>query len=223
MTTGAAPEVGVWWATPVGADPALWALLDDAERARHGRMHRPADRARFLTAHALARVVLGRTLGRHPAALRLFAECRHCGGPHGKLQLADHELELSLTHAGDRVGVAVATVPVGIDVEDLAVTRVDPALAAQVLSPADLARWTALPLARQATALLRVWTRGEAVVKALGVGLDVDPRDLPPDLAQVVDLDPGPGFIGSLAVLGTAVPAVRQHDGAELLLRATAA
>jgi 4'-phosphopantetheinyl transferase len=223
VTGGAAPEVGVWWATPVGADPALWALLDDVEQARHQRLRRPADRDRFLTAHALTRLVLGRLLDRHPAALRLVADCHACGGPHGKLQLVDRDLELSLTHAGDRVGVAVATVPVGIDVEDLAATRVDPALAAQVLAPHDLARWAALPSGRQATALLREWTRGEAVVKALGVGLDVDPRDLPPDTARVIDLDPGPGFIGSLAVLGTVAPGVRQHDGADLLVRAPAA
>jgi 4'-phosphopantetheinyl transferase len=212
----------VWWATPVGPDPALWALLDDVERARYDRLRRPADRDRFLTAHALARLVLGRTLGRHPAALRLVAECRHCSGPHGKPMLVGRELELSLTHAGARVGVAVATVPVGIDVEDLTVTRVDPALAAQVLAPADLAPWTALPPAGQATALLRVWTQGEAVVKALGVGLDVDPRDLPPDTARVVDLDPGAEFIGSLAVLGTVAPVVREHVGWELLHRAAA-
>jgi len=222
VNNGTAPAVGVWWAAPVGADPALWALLDEVERERHDRLRRPADRDRFLTAHALARLVLGRTLGRHPATLALRAECRHCGGPHGKPQLASGELELSLTHAGDRVGVAVASLPVGIDVEDVALTRVDPSLAAAVLAPADLDRWAALPPARRAAALLRVWTRGEAVVKALGVGLDVDPRDLPPDTAQVVDLDPGPGFIGSLAVLGTVAPVVTQHDGSHLLRRAAA-
>jgi 4'-phosphopantetheinyl transferase len=212
----------VWWATPVGPDPVLFALLDDVERARYDRLRRPADRDRFLTAHALTRLVLGRMLGRHPGSLRLRAECRHCGGPHGKPALVSGELELSLTHAGDRVGVAVATAPVGIDVEDLAATRVDAALAAQVLTVDDLARWTALPPTRRATALLRVWTRGEAVVKALGVGLDVDPREIPADTARVVDLDPGPGFVGSLAVLGTVAPVVRQYDGAELLLRAAA-
>jgi 4'-phosphopantetheinyl transferase len=200
----------------------LYALLDDVERARHDRLRRPADRDRFLTAHALARLALGRMLGRHPAALRLRAECRHCGDPHGKPVLVGGELELSLTHAGDRVGAAVATVPVGIDVEDVALTKVEEALAEQVLAVGDLARWLQLPPERQATALLRAWTRGEAVVKALGVGLDVDPRELPPDTARLVDLDPGPGFVGALAVLGTVAPVVRQYDGAELLLRAAA-
>lgn len=223
MTIGVTPVVGVWWATPVGPDPALFALLDDVERGRYERLRRPADRDRFLTAHALARLVLGRTLGRHPAALRLLAECRQCGGPHGKPRLSSGELELSLTHAGDRVGVAVSSVPVGVDVEDLAQTRVDEALAAQVLTPAELQRWLALPLDRRAAALLRAWTRGEAVVKALGVGLDVDPRDLSPDTARVVDLDPGPGFVGSLAVLGTVPPAVTQHNGTDVLFRAAAA
>jgi 4'-phosphopantetheinyl transferase len=215
--------VGVWWATPVGPDPALFALLDDVEQARYDRLRRPADRDRYLTAHALARLVLGRTLGRHPGALRLHAECRQCGGPHGKPRLASAELELSLTHAGNRVGVAVASVPVGIDVEDLAQTRVDEALAAQVLPAADVERWLALPPERRAAALLRAWTRGEAVVKALGVGLEVDPRDLPPDTARLVDLDPGAGYVGSLAVLGTVAPSVTEHDGTALLRRAAAA
>jgi hypothetical protein len=117
----------------------------------------------------------------------------------------------------------VASVPVGIDVEDLAQARVDEALAAQVLPAADVERWLALPPERRAAALLRAWTRGEAVVKALGVGLEVDPRDLPPDTARLVDLDPGAGYVGSLAVLGTVAPSVTEHDGTALLRRAAAA
>ena len=130
----------VWWAAPLApeAAPALVALLDDHEHDRLARFRRPADRARYLAAHALARLVLAPLVGRRPAALVFDRTCR-CGAQHGKPVLANGP-GFSLSHAGDLVGVAVRPDgPVGLDVEQVrAVADLD-ALAGHVHSPVERA------------------------------------------------------------------------------------
>ena len=157
----------VWWAAPLAPDaaPSLVGLLDDHERDRLARFRRPADRARYLAAHALARLALAPLVGRDPAALLFDRTCR-CGAQHGKPVLANGP-GFSLSHAGDLVGVAVRPDgPVGLDVEQVrAVADLD-ALAGHVHSPDERARDDLDP-----ATFFRTWTRKEALVKATGEGL----------------------------------------------------
>ncbi|GAA1837008.1 4'-phosphopantetheinyl transferase superfamily protein [Pseudonocardia ailaonensis] len=215
----------VWWARPVdpGAAPALVAVLDDHERTRLDRFRREADRARYLAAHALTRLVLGAHLGADPAALVLDRTCR-CGEQHGKPTLPSGP-EFSLTHSGDRVGVALSTAgPIGLDVEEHRPLSDLDGLASHVLSPAERHRPP-----RDATAFLAVWTRKEALLKASGDGLS-KPMDAitldasgsvltwtdGPAEAWVVDLD-ARGRPAAVAGLGSPPPAIRTHDGDALL------
>ena len=212
MPAGVSCEV--WWARPSSAPPGAGRLLDDAERDRLARLRRPPDAARFLAAHALARVAAGRTLEVPAAAVRIAARCPHCGGPHGKPSVVDApELELSLSHSGGWVVVALAQgAPVGVDVERLRPLADLDALAARVLSPAEHAPSEA--------GLLRTWTRKEALLKASGDGLAVPMADLtvsppgePPRLigwagraangpAWMADLAPDGEHVGCVALLG---------------------
>jgi 4'-phosphopantetheinyl transferase len=223
-------SVQVWWSPPVEPCPAVLALLDDAEQARHLRLRRPEDRARHATAHALLRLVLGRLLDRRPERLRLDRTCPQCGEPHGKPRLIGPGPEFSLTHSGDIVGVAVAEAPVGLDVEDLAVHRSDPALEEETLAPVERAMLDEVDSAERPAAFLRLWTRKEALLKTTGTGLTVPLRDLivgPPDepgallpgprSLRLWDLVPGNGFVGALAAESAAELTVRQHDARELL------
>lgn len=159
----------VWWAAPVAPDgaPALVGLLDAHERERLGRLRRAADRARYVAAHALARLVLaGGGSGAAAAALVFDRTCR-CGAPHGRPVLAGGPA-FSLTHAGALVGVAVrAGGPVGLDVEQVRTLTDLDALIAHVLSPTERSRTAPLdPLG-----FFRTWTRKEALLKATGEGL----------------------------------------------------
>lgn len=147
------------------AAPALVGLLDDHERVRLSRLRRPADRARYLAAHALVRLVLAPLAGTVPGALAFDRTCR-CGAPHGKPVLRGGP-GFSLSHAGELVGVAVrADGPVGLDVEQVRDVADLDALAEHVRSPAERARGDLDP-----AAFFRTWTRKEALVKATGDGL----------------------------------------------------
>ncbi|MCW0213300.1 MAG: 4'-phosphopantetheinyl transferase superfamily protein [Pseudonocardia sp.] len=228
------PECDVWWARPVDPEgaAALVSLLDAHERERLGAFRREIDRARYLAAHALTRLVLGERLGADPASLVLDRTCR-CGKPHGKPRLAAGGPEFSLTHSGDRVGVAVsADGPVGLDVEQLRTLSDLDGLASHALSPTERREH---PPA-DAGAFLTTWTRKEALLKATGEGLSspmaaitLGPADGPATVREwsgvdapagavwLVDLLPDPEHPGALAGFGTTAPRLRVRDGDECL------
>jgi 4'-phosphopantetheinyl transferase len=235
-----AGECQVWWASPAAGQGALLPLLDAGEHARWSRFRRDEDRARYLAAHALARVVLAGHVGTPAAELCFSSLCRHCGGTdHGKPRLcAAGGIEFSLSHSGQRVVLAVARdAAVGVDVERLDSRRDVAGLIRAVLSAAEQRAVAAVPEAASALTLLRYWTRKEALLKATGDGLAVDPAtitvtppDAPPALvawsatpaleadAHLFDLNPGPGHVASLAVLGPRLAVVER--GADGLLAA---
>jgi 4'-phosphopantetheinyl transferase len=207
----------VRWARPVDL-PWMRELLDQSERERYARFRAPADRARFVTGRALARLTLARVTGVAPARLAFTTVCRHCAGPHGKPRLADHPVGFSLSHSGDRVVIALAEgVEVGVDVERTGASL--DRLAAKLLSEAERDAIAALPPPRRRHALGVYWSRKEAVLKASGHGLalpfpslTVSPPGAPPAVlawdsgprgqpVRLADLDRPPGYTAALAAL----------------------
>lgn len=218
----------VWWARASDARAAQLALLDPVERGRRERYRRAEDRDRFTVGVALSRTVLGARLGIAPARVGLDRTCPTCGEPHGRPVVAgDGAPRISVSHSGDRVALAVcAGAEVGVDVER--VGERDLAIALTASERAALA-------GRPAADLIALWTRKEALLKATGDGLNVEPSTVeiadPPALAafparpelvgavQLVDLDPGEGYRAALAVLSAAPVAVSELDGSALLAR----
>jgi 4'-phosphopantetheinyl transferase len=225
------PSLGVWYVGVDQVPESLAVLLDDRDRDRRRQILREADQNRFLAAWVLARLVLGERLGQDPAALSFDRTCTHCGDRrHGKpaVESAGPGLDFSLAHAAGLAVVAVSDRAVGVDVEDATA-------AAQPLAPAltDRERATCLSYADFA----RLWTRKEAVLKAVGKGLAIHPGRieilgstllaLPEELGCPEDYTlwdlplPAP-YVGSLAVLGPG-PSPSVHSGVELVVDAAQA
>jgi len=81
--------------------------------------------------------------------------------------IADNAIHASLAHRLGWVAAAIADLPVGVDIEYERPPRSDPReRAALMLSPAELARWQALPAGELEGALLTAWTVKEAWFKA---------------------------------------------------------
>lgn len=198
----------VWWARRASYPAALdW--LDADERARRDAYVREPDRERFTVGCLITRAVLGRWLAIAPARVQLDRSCGECGRAHGKVREMTGSVELSVTHAGDRVAVAVcAEAAVGIDVEPLD-RRLDLAALNRIALHADE------PPAADRRALLTYWVRKEALLKLVGTGLRIAPAELAvsapdqpprvlrscagvPDSAQLVDLAPA-GYVGAVA------------------------
>lgn len=182
----------VRWARTGGA-PSDPPWLSSGERARLAALRDDADRQRFVAARALLRRVVGEVADCAPAEVVLTQTCARCGGPHGR-PVVGHGLEVSMTHAGGLVAVAVGRWPVGIDLEPV-------------------------PPGAEEDPLV-TWVRREAVLKATGHGLEVDPRlvgvGVPAEPARLArwagpgrtprlrlrDLRPAPGYVAAVARLG---------------------
>ena len=151
--------------------------LPDAEWHWISRLRRTEDRLRSLTGRALVRRLLGQRLGQSPARVRLGTD------PHGKPMLADADAHadggdagaaawhFNIAHSGDLILAGVGPGPLGVDVE-------------HCTSPVDAALWQRVT--GQAPAqpqpdprdFCAQWVRREAVLKACGLGLRIEPAAL---------------------------------------------
>ncbi|WP_405462066.1 4'-phosphopantetheinyl transferase superfamily protein [Streptomyces sp. NBC_00101] len=164
---------------PVAADadpfgPSGPSVLDAEERGRVAALLRPEDRAMYAASHTALRVLLGGVLELPPAKVELMRlPCPGCGAPHGRPAVAGppgERVHFSLSHTAGLALVALATRPVGVDVERLPSPRTADE-AATALHPDERAELAALPAADRPAAFVRCWTRKEAYLKGTGEGL----------------------------------------------------
>lgn len=177
-------DAGDW---PGNTDEAV-VLLGPEEQRRATRFHFDHDRATYVLAHAAWRVLLGRCLGVAATEVPLgFAAS-------GQPQLPGTGWATSLSHSGTRVLFAAARADaLGVDIEcGSARTRLD-ALAEDICSPVELVCVRGLPEAQRGPALLRLWTRKEALLKALGLGLRQPPSSFAAPAGQPIELPGGSG------------------------------
>jgi len=211
-----AATVTVWLlataAVPAAEVVRAAGLLDPGERARAAAFRRPADARDFILAHALLRRALSAAAGGAvaPARWRLAA------APGGKPVVAGGGPAFNLSHAAGLVAAAVADGPgggdgignpIGVDVETPGAQRPED-LAAAVLTAAEQADLAAFPAAGRGHRFLRYWTLKEALMKATGEALRVDPASFGMRL-DPVGLRPGgawPADPGAWAFAERALP-----------------
>lgn len=173
----------------VHADIADWrpwleaaqALLDDAERARVSRLQRAGDRDDRAIAYALHRIVAAQVTGFPARALRLTRDVRGCPRldasttTPGDVTIAAAgdaptplRLYTSLSHGDGVVAIAFATGRVGIDIEASARAAGMAGIAGMLCHDDELAL-----AADDDDALLALWVRKEALLKATGRGLAI--------------------------------------------------
>ncbi len=216
-------HVHVWRAclspAPLGAAGEEWLSREERDRAR--RFLRGADRDRFLRSRQVLRHLLGGYLARPPAEIEIYA------GPLGKPSLANGgpgDLRFNLSHSGDMALYAFRLgAEVGIDLERAGRVRLGDLASAGFLSPGEKRDLAQLEGRSRQAALLRCWTRKEAVIKAIGEGMaaplmeiEVSVTPEAPILRRwpgggvaacewaLLDLDAGPGYAACLATGATA-------------------
>ena len=207
MTSPATTTVDVWWARIDQVRDEFAEDLDEVEQGRLAAYLRDEDKARFLLGCTIVRRVLAARFSLPPAKVSLDRTCSECGKPHGKVRAA--RVELSVTHSGELVGVAFGDRPVGLDVE-----KVDPevdvdGVAKLALAPQEARELTRYDGIEKAGAFTTYWTRKEAALKAIGVGLRGDLKATAPDGVDVQELDVDPEYRAALAVVTAEPPAVR--------------
>lgn len=150
-------------------DPrAFEGVLSNPERERAAGFTHVDSRRRYVAGRVAVRQILGKRLGLSPERVPLSS------GVHGKPELVPGFCgpAFNLSHSGDRALLAVGPAEVGVDLES-ASRKVDAmGIVRSFFSPAERAGFEGLPPGLDRDALfLNVWTRKEAVVKAIGKGL----------------------------------------------------
>ena len=147
------------------AQPAelLLPRLHPEEQARYRGFGNDTRRESWRAGRALALAALSLRLGEVDAmALRTVES--------GGLRYADGGLHLNLSHSHGLVGVALATVPVGLDLE-WPKPRTSVEKAARVFAPEEGSYLDSLPAAERQVAFYTLWTLKEAACKAVGLSI----------------------------------------------------
>lgn len=190
-------------------------ILSDDERARADRFHDAKARIAYIGARSWLRRVLALYTPIPPLQIR-FAETAF-----GKPFLAnggpDHPIDFNVSHSAELVIVAVtAGMAIGVDIERI--RPISAELVVGCLAPREYASLSALAPALREESFIRCWTRKEACLKAIGVGLNGSPASFEvsfdprrarllavqsdpgeAELWQLADLEPAPGYCGTLA------------------------
>lgn len=181
-------------------------ILTPDEQRRVSSRRLAKDRAALAMTYALHRLLLARVLGCDASAVPLFRDEAGCP------QLAGCTLSTSLSHAESRAAaVAISAAgPVGVDLEATSRAPAMHGLSDWVCHPSELDRTNAAASDLANEALLGLWVRKEAFLKAAGTGLRLDMCSFPaPDCAvlplpgggrsEVRMLDAGQGWLAAVA------------------------
>lgn len=149
--------------------PALAAVLAPRELERAARFRFELHRRRYIVAWAGLRSLLGTLLGQAPGKLPLAYE------PAGKPVLPGGPA-FSLAHSENCLLIGIAgNGRLGVDIELRRPVPDTMSLARGNFSDEELRALAVLPPEHRSAAFLRVWTRKEALLKAVGTGLLLRP------------------------------------------------
>ncbi len=166
----AADELHVWRIALNDAPERVIEVLDASERTRAARYRDPLRRRQAIAAQGMLRHILAAYLGAQPETLKFRR------GPHGKPALAptsdSADLHFNLSHSRDTALLAVSLGrEVGVDLEYRRPFEAATRLAQRFFTADEAAALKALPIEQQQEAFFRAWTRKEALLKAMGLGI----------------------------------------------------
>lgn len=217
-------EIGVLvFDTSVCADgiDAAGRLLDSRERQRAARYRFAVHRERYVLSHGFWRVALGMCMS--GAAPAVHIEPTSLGQP----RLPGSGYSTSLSHSGPWAAIAVArTSSMGVDIESYSSLERMDELAAYMCAPGEQAWLRVLSGTERRQAMLRLWTRKEAILKARGEGFSRPPNCLDATgsrhdpahdqaiagaMLRVRDLEGLPGGLTGALAAPAEMTAIRMH------------
>lgn len=193
------------------------AMLSEDERKRADRFYFERDRHRFIVGRGRLRSLLAKYLQVAPEEI----EFRYSAKGKPMLANVDRGLHFNLSHSGGLALYAIASQPVGIDLEQIRDLSDAEQLAKRFFTPAEAEAIATLPMAQKQAAFLNGWTRKEAYLKATGDGLagldEVEVSLIPGMPAKLLriqgnselasrwfigELHPHPDYVAAVAIAG---------------------
>ena len=169
-------EVHVWYTNSTDNKhdlTALWQTLTSEERIRADRFITPILRRNFIIARGVLRQLLA-YYTQIPATAIAFKQ-----NAYGKISLEtnnstlqNNHLEFNLSHSGDLILYAFTLKhAIGVDIEKIRPIKDSHVLAKRFFSSKEIIALNALPKDDHQVGFFTCWTRKEAFIKALGIGL----------------------------------------------------
>jgi 4'-phosphopantetheinyl transferase len=141
-------------------------LLSADERERSDRMVTQVLKNRRVAAQSILRDVLARYLQIAPFEI-IFSL-----GERGKPFIQGGDIEFNMSHTEDLALIAITRAhPIGVDIEFLKSSKYHDSIVQKNYSSQEFAQYQALPENEKLEAFFRGWTRKEAYIKAIGLGL----------------------------------------------------
>jgi 4'-phosphopantetheinyl transferase len=175
-------------------------LLSEEELERAKRLIFERDRNRFIVTRSMLRRICAGYTGENPNAIKF----RY--GIHGKPELVDAGIHFNLSHSEDLAIYAFSSrLRVGVDIERIRPVGDAESIVRDFFSAADHEAFVKIDPSLRNAAFFRYWTRREALLKAMALGIATPPEDLhvsvPNEYGEwsVRDIAVGDGFAGALA------------------------
>jgi 4'-phosphopantetheinyl transferase len=166
----APPVHPVSLSTPRHAQEAM-ALLSPLESQRARQLRAPLVRDAYACVHAALRLLLAHEL-RLPAPPAFEFERGALGKP---FMAGQPRVHFSLSYRAGAAAIALASEPVGVDVERMADGIDIDGIGGRFFTPGEQAFLADAPAAERRTRFFALWTRKEALLKAVGAGIDAMP------------------------------------------------
>ncbi|WP_430390354.1 4'-phosphopantetheinyl transferase family protein [Dyella sp. 20L07] len=160
-------------------------LLSPMEQERALRFRYSQHRDTYVLAHAFWRLALSAllTLETHDVPLISTAT--------GQPQLPKTAYATSLSHSGNHVAIAIGSATaLGVDIEQSPPRQGLHSLVSVLCAPTEAAALQSLAPDDRDLALLALWTRKEALLKAFGVGLRESPSTIAADMGRIIEPPP---------------------------------
>lgn len=191
-------EVHIWLISPslvFGNIQNKIDLLSFDESLKATRFHFEKDRHLYETAHISLRLILSLYQNISPAKIKFVF------GKNGKPFLEKTQnprnIAFNLSHTFDLVAVGITSFPqIGIDVEFTDSKEINRDLISQISTKEEFKIYEKQSLSLQNKLFFKLWTRKEALLKASGTGLSIEPNQVcvePNDISPLIELT-GNGF-----------------------------
>lgn len=161
------------------------ALIDSVEASRMQRRYKADDRVVLTLAYSLHRLLLGQLLDMDPEAVPMWRDASGCP------RVGEGLISTSLSHSDGWIALAACNEgPVGVDVETFSRLGMLPGMVDSICHPAEKLALQHLAADACKRALLALWVRKEALLKAAGTGLAREMNTFEAPLGEL-PLEPG--------------------------------
>src|SRR5215510_3983309 len=206
-----------------GAIIQLSAILAPDERRRADRYYRAVDRERFIVARGVLRKIISIYLKVSPGDL-MFSYNQY-GKPQISAEQNYRYLNFNISHSHEMALYALTIGrDVGIDIEHIREDFATLEIAEHFFAKAEVNALAALPAEQRVKAFFNCWSRKEAYIKAIGMGISfpldrfsvslapgapellrVENDDREPERWRMYELSPGDGYAAAMIIENPAV------------------